>query len=219
MGADFNQVQLFKAAANLPNLIIVDLTDTETAEPRFWLTLHVTFPTAQLMALVEQPLSDTALQAALTAGVHCFALWTDTSERWHEAIQTVNEGRRFYSAGWLIGAAQKVIKDVELGIIQFKSSRVDPAEFESRYNLTQLEAKLLTYLVRNEGNVIALPELAREVWEQESGVGDVANQVNCCIRRLRGKLATDSQNRYQIEAVRGRGYRLRQVNVDTPPKN
>lgn len=50
------------------DVIVVDLAHPRAVESRFWSALHVYFPGARLMALVDAPIVLATLEAALHAG-------------------------------------------------------------------------------------------------------------------------------------------------------
>ncbi len=85
--------------------------------------------------------------------------------------------------------------------IDFTSERVfvDGREIE----LTIMEAKLLLYLAKNSGRVVAKDELFQNVWE-DSITGD--NTLNVHIRHLREKLEVDTSRPKYIQTVWGVGY-------------
>jgi len=72
--------------------------------------------------------------------------------------------------------------------------------------LTPLEFKLLHYLFIHRPRPVPAEELLEHVWEHSDG--GTANQVMCCVRRLRQKLAVGEDTPQYIHTVRGFGYRL-----------
>lgn len=208
-GPDLNQAFISSPQAYLADVIAVDLDAPTASDPRFWTTLHVMYPAARLMVMVSQPLSEEALQAALHAGAHSFALWADDPERLREAARAAYEGKRFYSAPWLIVAAQKLIRDLETGLIQTTIVRrgAGNGHYPPAVGLTALESRVLAYLIRREGETVSAAELVSQVWKHDAE-GDISNLVNCCIRRLRRKLSLNPANPHHIQTVRGQGYRI-----------
>ena len=67
--------------------------------------------------------------------------------------------------------------------------------------LTNLEFKLIEYLIKNRNRVISREELLEEVWQEDVGY----KSVNMAVSRLKSKLETKDT---YIEAVRGVGYRV-----------
>lgn len=208
IGPDLSQAFLSSADAPSAGLVTVDLSSPAAAESRFWTTLHVMYPAARIMALAEPWMDEPVLHAALHAGTHCFVVWSDPPERLREAARAAHEGRRFYSTPWLIAAAQRLIRDLETGLI--RATLVRPKRSRERraakLDLTALESDVLSYLARNAGKVVSPAELIREVWKYDAAAGDIANQVNCCVKRLRRKLG--ASHRGEIQTIYGRGYRF-----------
>jgi len=55
-------------------------------------------------------------------------------------------------------------------------------------SLSPLQFDLLAYLAGRAGQAIALDELLRKVWDVQAG--GTANQVDCCLKKLRHKIET-----------------------------
>ena len=86
---------------------------------------------------------------------------------------------------------------------------IDPAQIlvtkdDLPVELTQREYDLLYYLAKEPGKVFSREELLKEVWEY-SYMGDTRN-VDVCIRRLREKLEDDPSSPSIIATRRGHGY-------------
>lgn len=87
---------------------------------------------------------------------------------------------------------------------------LDPARHHvfvsgKRINLTAVEFKLLSMLMRRPGRVQARDRLLNEVWGYEAAID--TRTVDTHVRRLREKLGKAAS---AIETVRGFGYRLRE---------
>ncbi len=67
--------------------------------------------------------------------------------------------------------------------------------------LTNLEFKLIEYLIKNRNRVVPREELLEEVWQEDVGY----KSVNMAVSRLKSKL---EQSDSYIEAVRGVGYKI-----------
>ena len=67
--------------------------------------------------------------------------------------------------------------------------------------LTNLEFKLIEYLIKNKNRVVPREELIKELWQEEVG----SKSVNMAISRLKSKLEI---NEPYIEAIRGIGYKV-----------
>jgi len=75
------------------------------------------------------------------------------------------------------------------------------------------EAKLLAWLVRQEGRVVAKADLLRDVWGYAGRVRSRTVQVT--IQRLRAKVEADPSNPVNVLTAYGEGYRVRLE--DEPP--
>jgi two-component system, OmpR family, KDP operon response regulator KdpE len=71
-------------------------------------------------------------------------------------------------------------------------------------HLTPVEFRLLTALVRRDGDVVPYNEIIKEVWGEEH-VGDRAN-LKLYIWYLRRKIESDPSNPELIHTSRGVGY-------------
>ena len=67
--------------------------------------------------------------------------------------------------------------------------------------LTNLEFKLIEYLIKNRNRVVPRDELLEELWQEDVGY----KSVNMAVSRLKSKL---EQSDSYIEAVRGVGYKI-----------
>ncbi len=78
---------------------------------------------------------------------------------------------------------------------------------EREVQLTPLEFRLLSTLVRNPRQVLSREQLLELVWGDSYGVG--GDQVKLYVGYLRRKLDPDSTGSVPIENVRGFGYRYK----------
>ncbi|MCB9765064.1 MAG: winged helix-turn-helix domain-containing protein [Alphaproteobacteria bacterium] len=95
--------------------------------------------------------------------------------------------------------------------LRFGPSRVDLRRRvvtcgDRREGLTELEARLLRYLVERRGQLVSREQLLVEVWGYAPEVQTRA--VDTAIRRLRGKVEPDPRNPIVIQTVYGEGYRM-----------
>jgi len=179
------------------------------------------------MVIVEPRAEKVPLQAALHAGMKSFVEWTDSAARLCEVAKIACDGGVPISPQYVGDAIRELFRnpDNKAGgdILQIGSLTVELDARQAKVGehvllLSPLEFDLLFYLARHEGKVISPAELVREVWKQEPGTSAIANLVNCRIKRLWRKLYADSNNRYEIQTVRRRGYRLIIVQ-NAPGKN
>ncbi|MEM7081646.1 MAG: winged helix-turn-helix domain-containing protein [Pseudomonadota bacterium] len=75
----------------------------------------------------------------------------------------------------------------------------------SPVDLSPLEYRLLSFLIRNPGRMFTRGQLISNVWHDVECVH--ARTVDVNVRRLRSRLAEQGCDRY-IQTVRGKGYRL-----------
>jgi DNA-binding response OmpR family regulator len=92
------------------------------------------------------------------------------------------------------------LADLELDLIRCKVHRAG-----QRLDLTPKEFKLLSLLLRRQGEVLSRTELAEQVWDMN--FDSETNVVEVAIRRLRGKLDLPFSHPL-LHTVRGMGYVL-----------
>jgi DNA-binding NarL/FixJ family response regulator len=211
IGATLTDTYLSAVQVTSANLIAIDLTQAQADKPNFWITLHVIYPAVTLLIFVEPSISRSALQAALHAGAHCFVQWTDPPHIWYEAAQAALDGKRYYSALWLITMASQLIRDLEIGQDAIGAARDEPTLFGP--DLSRLDYALLTYFIVNLERVLTINELLLAVWKSDRLHGGTDHQVRSSIKRLRKKLIKDS-SRYEIETVHGHGYRIIEIKAE-----
>lgn len=93
---------------------------------------------------------------------------------------------------------------------------VDPTAMKisvrgSEVATTNLEFRLLYYLVHNQARVFSRDQLLDAVWGTQNNVE--LRSVDACVRRLRHKIEPDPVRPTYLKTVRGAGYRL-QVAAD-----
>jgi DNA-binding response OmpR family regulator len=74
-------------------------------------------------------------------------------------------------------------------------------------HLTSTEYRLLSFLARNRGRVVARQEIVAQVWGDNMGNTDLRT-VDVHIRNLRQKIELDPDRPRLVLTVRGRGYKL-----------
>lgn len=95
---------------------------------------------------------------------------------------------------------------LELGPIKLNTENLVLKTSTGEYQVTALEADILSEFMRNAGRVLSREHLLRQVW----GVrGDVETRtVDNFIARLRKYIELDPASPRHLQSVRGRGYRL-----------
>lgn len=72
--------------------------------------------------------------------------------------------------------------------------------------LTPMEYKILEFLARNKGRVLSADEIYRNVWNEESVVGD--NTIAVHVRHIREKIEINPKEPRYLKVVWGIGYKL-----------
>jgi DNA-binding response OmpR family regulator len=88
-------------------------------------------------------------------------------------------------------------------IVDVERMRVFCREMETE--LTRNECRILTLLIRNQGNLVTRGRLMQALWDDESFVDDNTLTVN--VNRLRRRLEEIGLEGY-IKTVKGEGYRM-----------
>ena len=105
------------------------------------------------------------------------------------------------------GAEPVVVDDYEDGVVSIDVAQRRVLVYGEEVQLTPLEFKLLSALVRNSTQVLGHEQLLEQVWGDAHAVS--RDQVKLYIGYLRKKLAPDDPQSFPIETVRGFGYRYR----------
>lgn len=107
--------------------------------------------------------------------------------------------RRAHSAAW-------ESSDLTHGDVVVSSVRHAVTVAGAAVPVTPLEFRLLTTLLRHQGQVLSVHQLLAAVWDDHSGVG--TDRVKFAVLRLRRKVGWDDPATNPLVAVRGVGYRL-----------
>jgi DNA-binding response OmpR family regulator len=113
----------------------------------------------------------------------------------------------------LLARVRKLLKNDEPhnNILEFQDLKIDLSARnvtcnEVEIKLTRQEFDLLTFLLRNIGNIVAKSELLEEVWEILYPTEEDDNKVEVYIGYLRKKLKPFNLHQH-VNTVRGFGYR------------
>ncbi len=113
----------------------------------------------------------------------------------------------------LLARVRKLLKNDEPhnNILEFQDLKIDISARkvicnEVEIKLTRQEFDLLTFLLRNIGNIVAKSELLEEVWEILYPTEEDDNKVEVYIGYLRKKLKPFNLHQH-VNTVRGFGYR------------
>jgi DNA-binding response OmpR family regulator len=120
-----------------------------------------------------------------------------------------------FSPRQLVARLQAVLrrtgKAVTPAVRQIGALRLDPTRREVQVHqqqpipLTQLEARLLDYLLTNAGHVLTNEAIITHVWGADGGNREMLRQL---VRRLRSKIEPDPTTPSYIETIPGLGYGL-----------
>jgi DNA-binding response OmpR family regulator len=166
------------------------------------------------MGMVEQPIDEAVLEAAVHAGVYAYVEWTASTDKLYRAVRAAYTGEPYFDPPWVYMQMTRLFDRlnleargiVQIGMLQLKLDERQTYLGNQRLALTCLEFDVLLCLARHAGHVVTHDELLRKVWGCDLNSGGTINQVNCCIKRLRRKLGSDGPT--YIITVRGIGYRM-----------
>lgn len=105
------------------------------------------------------------------------------------------------------GTEPMVVEDYDDGVVLIDVAQRRVAIHGAEVQLTPLEFKLLSALVRNSDQVLDHERLLEQVWGDAHAVS--RDQVKLYVGYLRRKLSPDDPQAFPIETVRGFGYRYR----------
>lgn len=105
------------------------------------------------------------------------------------------------------GAEPVVVEDYDDGVVSIDVAQRQVTVHGREVQLTPLEFKLLSALVRSAEQVLDHERLLEQVWGDAHAVS--RDQVKLYVGYLRKKLAPDDPQSFPIETVRGFGYRYR----------
>ena len=74
--------------------------------------------------------------------------------------------------------------------------------------LPPIQFRLLAYLARNAGRVVAAQEILRAVWGYEEDEAEARELVKVHVRQIRRRLGLDGQETGLVQSVRGFGYTM-----------
>ncbi|MGA9393632.1 MAG: response regulator transcription factor [Candidatus Sulfotelmatobacter sp.] len=104
-------------------------------------------------------------------------------------------------------AAGTLNPTLQTGDIQIDPSAMRIVVRGSEVEATNLEFRLLYYLVNNQARVFSRDQLLDAVWGAQNNVE--LRSVDACVRRLRLKIEPDPQRPTYLKTVRGAGYLLK----------
>ena len=138
-----------------------------------------------------------------------------------DKIRAISQGgddyiEKPFSMDLLIAKIQATLRraysysDQGLNVLQHRDmilnvERLQVFNSEREIELTRNECKILSILIRNQGNIVTRTRLMKSLWDDESFVDDNTLTVN--VNRLRKKLESIDLKEY-VKTIKGEGYRL-----------
>lgn len=110
--------------------------------------------------------------------------------------------RRYTMLGGVGGQSGEIVVDGLSVNTERKSVKVDGEDVR----LTPIEYKILELLIRNRGRVFSAEDIYRNVWNEESAVGD--NTIAVHVRHIREKIEINPKDPRYLKVVWGIGYKI-----------
>jgi DNA-binding response OmpR family regulator len=177
------------------------------------------------MAVVEPPIDEAVLQAALHAGAYYMAIWTDPAERLCEVARCAFYDEGYIPSGPCLDAMTALFDKLDRAAlcVRIGALRVELTKRRVTYQnqplrLTALDFDLIAHLARKAGRTVPPEELLREVWRCCPHTGGSKEQVKSAMKRLRDKIEPDINRPRYLLTVHGEGYMMpAHVEEETPP--
>ncbi|WP_270330232.1 response regulator transcription factor [Lapidilactobacillus dextrinicus] len=156
----------------------------------------------------------------------CFALHVDDYVVWQEPAQELllrlQQRLWFYEQTTETNQTVKTHEQETSATIQLGDLTIDLQHFQVLRDqldlgLTPKEFKLLMYLIKHNGQVLAREQIMTEIWGYDEL--DSSRIVDIHISHLRDKIELDSKNPQIITTVRGFGYLFEDKNLKIAYKN
>ena len=207
------------------DLFIVDLAYLEASRPIFWMNMNVLYPRARKMAMIDTPLDEMVLQAALHGGAYFMAEWTDAPQRWLAVARAAAYGHDYLPSGAALVTMTRLFSKLSqpLPEVTIEKLHIDPANRRvtrgvQPIHLTNLEFKILWYLAQNAGRVVSYAELLQEIWLRPIKVSKANDPLKSIVWRLRQKIEPGlSQPCYLKSAHRGYFVPFQAVSISASP--
>jgi DNA-binding response OmpR family regulator len=115
--------------------------------------------------------------------------------------------RALQRSHWLGDAKAVISKELVVGPFRLDSDSLELTCPQGQFNLTALEADLLTEFMQHPNKVLSREYLLEKVWQSKPNIE--TRTIDNFIMRLRRYLEEDATHPQFLESVRGRGYRLK----------
>jgi len=188
---------LMRCEAESPDLIIMDINQSETLTLELIRSLRAEMLTP--IVLLTPARSEEYVIEAYKAGVDDCMLKPVSPSLFQAKIKV-----------WLMRSGTlhtDTMNPLKIGTLQlFPSEKMVMLKNGGAVRLTNLELRLLYYLMNRPGQTVTIEELNQRVW----GYADEANNtmLKNVVYRLRRKIESDPANPLIIQTVSGVGYKL-----------
>jgi len=188
---------LMRCEAESPDLIIMDINQSETLTLELIRSLRAEMLTP--IVLLTPARSEEYVIEAYRAGVDDCMLKPVSPSLFQAKIKV-----------WLMRSGTlhtDTMNPLKIGTLQlFPSEKMVMLKNGGAVRLTNLELRLLYYLMNRPGQTVTIEELNQRVW----GYADEANNtmLKNVVYRLRRKIESDPANPLIIQTVSGVGYKL-----------
>lgn len=188
---------LARCESESPDLIILDINQSETLTLELIRSLRADMLTP--IVLLTPARSEEYVIEAYKAGVDDCMLKPVSPSLFQAKIKV-----------WLMRSGSvytDTMSPLKVGTLQlFPSEKIVMLKNGGAVRLTNLELRLLYYLMNRSGQTVTIEELNQRVW----GYADEANNtmLKNVVYRLRRKIESDPANPLIIQTVSGAGYKL-----------
>lgn len=125
-----------------------------------------------------------------------------------EVIARVRSQLRRYT---LLGGREKSESIYETGGLVLDSERQSCTVNDVEVKLTNVEFRILLFLLKNKGKVYRTDEIYENVWQQDALGADSVVSVH--IHHIREKIEVNPQNPQYIKVLWGKGYKVEDMDV------
>jgi two-component system response regulator MtrA len=181
----------------IPDLLIIDvsLPEVSTLDLIKSLRAEMLIP----ILLLAPAWSEENVLAAYEAGIDDHLIKPVSPSLWLAKIKVWLKRSASVSLG--------VLNPIKVGTLQlFPSEKTILLDKSGAVRLTNLELRLLYYLMNRPGQIVTIEELNQRVWGYTAEVDNT--MLKNVVYRLRRKIESDPTNPLIIQTVTGAGYRL-----------
>lgn len=208
----FMKLAEFSGCSSTPDILLVNGESPRMTNVRLWGIFRPSIPDIEIAVLTEGD-NPAFLEFFLAMGAK--VLWKAGSVDAALGRALRNGARGFYEyhpivlerlKKSLMQFPQEDLLQVGSLTINMMSRQVSCSKRVVR--LSPLEYDLLVYLAKNRGRPVGFAELMQAVWGLSEGEGRTRDQLWGCMKRLRARLKSQSNDPPHIHTIRGFGYVL-----------